>query len=87
MVIVTLAPATTRPPLFTLTRGELWIARDTASDLVDAIRRSTQMDVGTLTAREIDIVNRLRRIFAVLQVSNRVELALYAVEQRLTTRD
>ena len=95
----------------TVNRGELWIARDTASDLVDTIRRSARMDVGTLTAREIDIVNgviqgasnkliakklgvaeqtvknRLRRIFAMLQVSNRVELALYAVEQGLTVKD
>ena len=97
--------------LQSVARGELWIGRDTASDLVDAMRRSPRMDVATLSSREIDIVNgviqgssnkiiakklgvaeqtvknRLRRIFAMLQVSNRVELALYAVKQGLTAKD
>lgn len=94
--------------IHTVAGGELWIARDAVSHLVEALRHSPRDGRAALSPRDLDIVtalitgasnktiatrlgvteqtvkNRLRRIFAQLQVSNRVELALHAISHGLT---
>jgi two-component system nitrate/nitrite response regulator NarL len=58
-------------------------------DIVNGVIQgsSNKIIAKKLGVAEQTVKNRLRRIFAMLQVSNRVELALYAVKQGLTAKD